>query len=213
MPRQSTTDALFEDLMIPRTPLRMKGRLTGEHPAGLAQFDLSGIQWGDPTATIQGAVQTAVDDGYQAFDSWVTSYLNGQSSAGKIDPVPVENQTTREVLAPVSAALQIPAVTNSVTTLQQLGTFLNNGLLKWQAFLDRVAVNYPDGARNSGARLAPYFQGLNATINADLAKLGAAPTSLPGLPGVTVPTSVFAGMSWTTIALLGLGGYLLWKRR
>jgi hypothetical protein len=194
-------------LMIPPPPAwygRQQLGALGQDFSGFDPFagiDLSQIGT-DLSSNVTAAINVGITQGISSLDSAIAHSIS-TSSGGKIDPVPMENYVTANVLAPVSAAVQNPAVLQSIPTLQALWNFLETGKARWLAFLQQVAINYPDGAKNSGARLAPYFSGLETNISQHLSALGSGTPFIPGT-NIPSPTSTISVSGWWILAGLGL---------
>lgn len=188
------------------------------NPTFVDAFDPNYPGYFNPTGTVVGSieqtVQNTINSGLATLDTAIRNAIGGNSPGStSVDPVPVQNQITATVLAPVSAALQMQQVLASAPSLQALYTFLVTGEQRWLQFIQQ----YPS-ARATAAQqtLAPYFSGLKTRIQSELAKFGQSPTGTPGgtIPGTNIPlptpsTGILAGGGLGLLALGGLAWFLL----
>ncbi len=160
--------------------------------SGLGQdgTDLGGA-WDSITSTI-------INDGQKAITSAINNAIATKSGA-TADPVPVQNRYTLTVLTPVSNALQMPSVVASAQALSSLYTFITSAETQWINFLK---ANWSTRSQAAQQTLAPYFAGLEQTIQADLAKLGAAPGTTQFIPGTNIPMPGSGSMSIGLLAIV-----------
>lgn len=173
-----------------------------EYPGDLG--DWGGIILDD----IYAGVGQTIQQGMSSLDAAIRNAL-GSGSGGAADPVPVQDQVLSMVLAPVSSAVQIPAVMESAPTLQALYSFLTGAERRW---LDFLRANWSDRAAGAQQTLAPYFSGLETKLQTGLARLGSSPTGY--IPGTNIPFPTGAAVAGGGIGLLlGLGAMALLMRK
>lgn len=157
-------------------------------------------------------IAAAINAGDVALQNSIAQAVVGNPSS--VDPVPTQNLILQTVLAPVSAALQNAGIVNSVPALQTLGQFLSAQQAQWMTFARKYPSSRMTGAINT---LAPYWTNLGNAIANDIVKLGGTPTTVPGLPGVTIPgnilSNLFGSTSTTTLLLAGLAIWFVMRGR
>lgn len=193
-------------------PYAARWQVYGNRAAGLRGFDTGDINLGN--IDIGGTVQGILDNGWNALTGAINNAI-ATKSGSVADPVPVQNQTTQKVLAPVSNALQMSQVVASGTALRALQAFLDKAHQTWLDFLNQNWSSRAEGAFNT---LEPYFRGLSETIQADIAKLDAAGNSgyIPGtdipLPGGIGDTISQHPIATSTLILGAVAAYFLLRK-
>jgi hypothetical protein len=168
--------------------------------------------------------------------SVITGLFHGGSpTADKI--VPVQNQITTQVLAPISADVSMPQVKADPTVISHSDwLMLYNALTQtqtaWLNWLHNTQWPDPSKAQGAEATLAPYFSGLLADIMKGLQATGGvgsqitsiftstipiAPVSAAG-PGVAPSSAVYgppaslmtSTAGFSTLVPVALAGLALW---